>query len=187
MKSAAFLAVLGALTGLAVGAPQARADDAGPLFELVDAAARRLQVAEPVAAVKWATHGAIEDPVRVADELAELAADATAAGLDPAYVTRVFGDQIRATEAIEYSRFADWKLDPASVPAVPPDLSTSRAAIDQLNNLMLAQIAAHWDALHAPTCPAVLDAARAGAIAVHHLDGIYQRAVMAATAGYCQG
>ena len=36
-----------------------------PLDALVSAAAQRLQVADPVAAVKWITHGDIEDPVRV--------------------------------------------------------------------------------------------------------------------------
>ena len=37
--------------------------------------------------------------------------------IDPDYVARVFGDQINATEAIEYSRFADWKLNPSDAPA----------------------------------------------------------------------
>ncbi|HZC50961.1 MAG TPA: chorismate mutase, partial [Mycobacterium sp.] len=123
-------------------APQARADS--PLTELVDAAAQRLQLAEPVAAVKWKTHGAIEDPGRVEQELAKVGAEATARHVDPDYVTRVFRDQIHATEAIEYSRFAAWKLDPANVPAGSPDLSALRSAIDALNQTMLTQIAANW-------------------------------------------
>jgi chorismate mutase len=54
--------LIAALTLLvAVLAPQARADSTSPLAELADAAAERLQVAEPVAAAKWTTHGAIED------------------------------------------------------------------------------------------------------------------------------
>jgi chorismate mutase-like protein len=89
-----------------LAAPQSRGDSGGSLTELVDAAAQRLQIAEPVAAFKWTTHGAIEDPGRVQQELAKLGADATREHIDPNYVTRVFGDQINATEAIEYSRFA---------------------------------------------------------------------------------
>ena len=38
---------------------QARADNADPLSDLVDAATQRLQIAEQVAAFKWNTHGAI--------------------------------------------------------------------------------------------------------------------------------
>ena len=65
-----------------LAAPQARADSTSPLTELVDAAAARLQVAEPVAAFKWRAHGLIEDPGRVEQELAALRADATAKRID---------------------------------------------------------------------------------------------------------
>ena len=102
-----------------------------PLTALVDAAAQRLQVAEPVAALKWHAHGAIEDPARVQQELAKLGAEATAEHVDPDYVTRVFGDQIDATEAIEYSRFAELEAEPDGAPAAAPDLSASRSAIDE--------------------------------------------------------
>src|SRR5947209_6027983 len=110
--------------------PQARADSTSPLTELVDAAAARLQVAEPVAAFKWLDQGFrnnIEDPTRVEQQLTALRADATAKRIDPDYVAHVFGDQIHATEAIEYSRFADWKLKPSDAPVVAPDLSASRS------------------------------------------------------------
>ncbi len=180
------LAALVALFSV-VAAPPAHADSAGPLTPLVDAAAQRLGVAEPVAAVKWNTHGAIEDPGRVRDELDRLGAAAAAERLDTGYVTRVFGDQIDATEAIEYSRFAEWKLNPSGVPAAPPDLSASRAAIDDLNDTMLAQIAANWDALHSPACAAQLSAARNAVIGARRLDGLYQQALASATRSYCQG
>ena len=84
-----------------VGIVQARADASSPLTELVDAAAQRLQIAEPVAAVKWVTHGAISDPARVQQQLDTLGPDAADQHVDPGYVTRVFADQINATEAIE--------------------------------------------------------------------------------------
>ncbi|MEE6177377.1 chorismate mutase [Mycobacterium sp. 050134] len=167
-------------------APSARTDTS-PLTPLVDAAAQRLLTADPVAAVKWHTHGAIEDPGRVRDELGELSAAAVARHLDPGYVTRLFGDQIDATEAIEYGLFAEWKLNPTGVPAAPPDLSASRSAIDGLNRTMLEQLAANQDALHAPGCAAQLDAARGEVIAARRLDALHERALQAATRSYCEG
>lgn len=177
----------GALGGLGVLlAPMAHADSVSPLTELVDAAAQRLQIADPVAAYKWNAHGAIEDPVRVEQELAKLRADAADRHVDTDYVARVFGDQINATEAIEYSRFADWKLNPQHVPAGPPDLSASRSAIDTLNQTMLSQLSADWDLLRSPACPAQLDAARTGVVQARRLDGLYQQALSLATQKYCQ-
>jgi chorismate mutase len=172
---------------VAAPAPRARGDGTSALTELVDAAAQRLQVAESVAAAKWSTHGAIEDPGRVEQELARVGAAADAQHIDPNYVTRVFGDQINATEAIEYSRFADWKLNPSNVPAGSPDLSTSRSAIDALNQTMLTQIVANWDLLHSPACASQLDAARRGVIWARQLDSLYQHALSLATTSYCQG
>lgn len=154
---------------------------------MVDAAAQRLRLAEPVAAVKWRTHGDIEDPGRVEQELAKVGAEATARHVDPDYVTGVFRDQIHATEAIEYSRFAAWKLDPASVPAGPPDLPALRSAIDALNQTMLTQIAANWGLLHSPACAPQLDAASSGVISARQLDGVDRQALSLATSSYCQG
>jgi chorismate mutase len=159
--------------------------DASALTELVDAAGQRLQIAEPVAAFKWDSHGAIEDPGRVQEELAKLSADAAAEHIDPTYVTRVFGDQINATEAIEYQRFADWKLNPSGAPAGPPDLAAARSAIDGLNQTMLTQIAANWDLLRSPQCPGQLDAARHDVVQARQLDSLYQRALSTATQSYC--
>jgi chorismate mutase len=170
----------------AVLAPDAHADTTSPLTGLVDAAAQRLQVAEPVAAVKWDTGGAIEDPGRVRAQLDQLSA-AAAAPVDPGYVTRVFGDQIAATEAIEYSLFSDWKRNPAAVPGSPPDLTASRSAIERLNTVMLGQIEADWEVLNSPACAAQLDAARDEVVAARRLDELYQRALAAAPRSYCQG
>ena len=171
-----------------LAAPQARADSTSPLTELVDAAAARLQVAEPVAAFKWLGKGALKDPVdpaRVDQELAVLRADATAKRIDADYVARVFGDQIDATEGIEYSRFADWKLNPSDAPAAAPDLSASRSTIDGLNQAMLTQIALNWDLLHSPACAVALDAARSQVIGARRLDNLYQQALALATRSYC--
>lgn len=169
-------------------APPARADS--PLSELVDAAAQRLEIADPVAAYKWSTQGAIEDPARVEQELTDLGGLAAAEQIDPDYVTRVFRDQISATEAIEYSRFAEWKFGPSGTgpgPDTPPDLAASRAAIDTLNNKILSQIAVNWSLLHSPSCAPELQSARDETVRVRRFDNLYQRALTTATRSYCTG
>jgi chorismate mutase len=177
------LAVLAAT--LLVGAGRSRADASSPLTELVEAAAERLQIAEPVAAVKWSTHGTVNDPGRVQQELDKLGADASARRIDPGYVTRVFTDQINATEEIEYARFADWQRNPSAAPAAPPDLSASRAAIDGLNQTMLTQIVGLWDLLHSPACTPELDSARNDVVRSRRLDNLYKQALSSATESYC--
>ena len=170
---------------LLVGSKPSRADGTTPLAELVDAAAERLQIAEPVAAVKWSTRAAVEDPARVQQELEKLGADASAQRVDPGYVARVFTDQIHATEAIEYARFADWQRNPSDAPAAPPDLSASRSAIDGLNQTMLTQIVHEWDLLHSPACAPQLDTARNVVIRSRRLDTLYQQALSSAIESYC--
>jgi chorismate mutase len=163
----------------------ARGDDANPLLELVDAATQRLQTAEPVAANKWHTGGSIEDPPRVEQVLKAVSADATGRGVDPAVVRQIFTDQVHATEAIEYTRFAQWKFDPASAPGVAPDLASSRATIDRLNTAMVEQIALHWSVLHSPDCAGTLDDAKAAVTNARTLDPLYQQALAYSTHSYC--
>jgi chorismate mutase len=114
-------------------APAAADPVVEPLYGLVDAATQRLQTADPVAASKWLSGGPITDPARVQQVLAAVSADAEKAGVPSDYVTTLFVDQINATEAIQYSRFSWWKLDPAGAPQSAPDLAASRALIDGLN------------------------------------------------------
>jgi chorismate mutase len=163
----------------------ARGDDANPLFELVDAATQRLQTAEPVAATKWISGGSIEDPQRVEQVLSAVAADATRRGIDPGFVRQAFTDQIHATEAIEYRRFAEWKLEPGSAPGVAPDLSSSRATIDRLNTEMVDQVAVHWSVLHSPDCTRMLDDARTTVTNARTLEPLYQQALAFSTHSYC--
>jgi chorismate mutase len=171
---------------IAVIPPWARAEGSGPLTALVDSLAERLALAEPVAAYKWSTHAAIEDSARVEQELSTLREDAASAHVDPDYVVRVFSDQIAATEAIEYRRFADWKLDPAAVTPAPADLAASRAAIDALNTKILSHIAFNWSLLTAAECAGLLQHSRDEVTRLRGLDNLYQRALTAATASYCQ-
>jgi len=161
------------------------ADPPSPLDALVTAAAQRLQTADPVAAVKWLTKGDIEDPPRVTQVLDAVTAAASARGVDSGYVTHVFGDQIDATEAVEYTRFAQWKLDPGAAPTVAPDLSESRSAIDALNGRIVDEIASQWELLHSSACGAALREATNNTVAERQLDGLFQQALAFATRSYC--
>jgi chorismate mutase len=157
-----------------------------PLTALVDSAALRLQTADPVAAFKWISKGAIEDPARAEQVLAAVTADAVTAEIDPDYVRQVFADQIAATEGVEYGRFAQWKFDPAAAPATAPDLPASRSAIDALNKTMVTEIAAHWLLLRSPDCVADRDEAVDAVGRARGFDPLYRQALDFATRSYCQ-
>ena len=186
MRIRLLVAVAAVPIALLAPAPEASADPAAALHDLVDAAAQRLAVAEPVAAVKWLDGGPITDPARAGQVLDAVANDAVAHGVDAGYVRDVFTDQINATEGIEYTRFAQWKFDPAGAPSAAPDLASSRTQIDGYNRTMVEQIALHWDSLHSPQCVTDLEAARDSVVAARGLDPLYQQALTAATRSYCR-
>ncbi|TPG34894.1 chorismate mutase [Mycolicibacterium hodleri] len=177
--------VVGAALALMATSVHADADEPAPLFALVDAAAQRLLTADAVAASKWATGAAIEDPARERQVIEAVTAAAGEKGVDSGYVARAFRNQIDATVAVQYDLFSGWKLDPVAAPTTAPDLSDSRAAIDTLNRAMVSEIAGQWDALHSPLCLRDLDAARSAVVDERSLDDIYRRALTFATRSYC--
>ena len=179
--------LVGAVLSTSLGlAPVADADDAGPLYPLVDAAVQRLQTADPVAAFKWVNGGAVEDPARVQQVLDAVGADAADRGVDPQAVRAAFADQIHATEGVQYTRFGQWKFDPAAAPTSAPDLTASRAAIDDLNRTMVAEMARNWGALRGPGCAHDLDEATRAVVQERELDALYQQALAFATHAYCR-
>lgn len=191
MTSAATALRVGiAATGVAliplVAPVPSHADQPSPLFALVDAAAQRLQTADPVAASKWTTGGSIEDPAREQRVIDAVTAAATESAVDPRYVETAFRNQIAATVAVEYGLFSDWKLDPASAPSAAPSLADSRSTIDTLNRTMVSEIAGQWDSLHSPGCVDALAAARDAVVAARGLDDLHQRGLAFATGSYCQ-
>jgi chorismate mutase len=165
--------------------PGAHAEPENPLIPLVDSAAQRLQSADPVAAYKYRTGGAIDDPKREQQVIEAVTAAAAANHIDPAYVGNIFRNQIDATTSVEYTRFAQWKIDPGAVPATAPDLAETRTTIDRLNQTMVREMAAQWDDLHSPTCAADRDVAVAAVTASRVLDPVYQSALTYATHAYC--
>lgn len=179
------IALVTALLGVGGAVAPAHADDGGPLYKLVDTAVQRLKTADPVSASKWVNGGSIEDSARANQVLDTVAADARKRGFDEAFVRRAFENQIHATEGVEYTRFAQWKFDPAHAPKTAPDLAQSRGAIDEFNREMVAEMAAQRGVLQGGGCSAALNSARAAVTAARSLDPLYQQALGAATASYC--
>jgi len=174
------------LAALFTFGPVAHADDADPLYRLVDTAAQRLATADPVAAYKWINGGPITDAERANQVLDDVGSDATAHGIDGGYVRTVFENQIGATEGIEYTRFGQWRFDPTLAPDTAADLSESRTAIDGFNKVMVDELALNWDALHGPECAAELTAATDAVASARTLDGLYRQALSSATRSYCR-
>jgi chorismate mutase len=181
----AVAAVVLVLSGSLVAPSAVHAEPESPLIPLVDAAAQRLQTADPVAAYKYRTGGAVDDPKREQQVIDSVTAAAGANRIDPDYVGKIFRNQIDATTSVEYTRFAQWKIDPGAVPATAPDLAETRKTIDRLNQTMVHEMAARWDALHAPTCAADRDAAVTAVTGSRALDPVYQSALAYATHAYC--
>jgi chorismate mutase len=167
-------------------APDVRADTASPLLPLVDAAAQRLQTADPVAASKFLTGGQVDDPKREQQVIDAVTADASTQHVDAAYVHDVFRNQIDATDSLEHSRFAQWKIDPSAAPSATPDLSASRTEIDRLNHTMVSEIAAQWARLNSPSCRADLYQAVDAVVRARKLVTLYQPALAYATYSYCR-
>jgi chorismate mutase len=171
---------------LAVSQATAHAEPVGPLYRLVDTAAQRLATADPVAAAKWINGGPITDRQRADAVLDAVAGDATAHGIDQTYMRTVFADQIDAAEGIQYTRFGQWKLDPASAPSTAPNLAESRSQIDGFNKTIVDDIARQWDWLHSPNCTSELRNATDGVAVARQLDPLYRQALSAATRSYCR-
>lgn len=156
------------------------------LTALVDAAAQRLQTADLVAAAKYVAGNPIEDPKREQQIINTVVEEANASHIDPQYIATIFRDQIDATTSVEYTRVAQWKLNPESAPTVAPDLADLRKTIDGLNRLMMNEIIAQWETLHSPMCMLELDRAMRNVVSTRALDGTYQAALSYATRSYCR-
>ncbi|WP_301150212.1 chorismate mutase [Mycobacterium simiae] len=160
-------------------------ESCGRLYALVDAAARRLQTADVVAAVKFRTGGAVDDPVREHHVIDRASAAAAGKNIDPDYVAAVFRDQIDATNAIEHFRFAEWRLAPGAAPVSAPDLAQIRTVIDRLDQILVDEIATQWDSLHSAACGTYVDEARNSVALARRLDDFSRRALIYATHSYC--
>ncbi|MGE2836925.1 chorismate mutase [Mycobacterium sp. SMC-4] len=184
-RPTAVAAALSVIFSLLV-APSAAAQPHSTLTDLVDATARRLEVADPVALTKFHNGQPVKDPQREQQVIDAVSAEASALGADPALVTTVFRDQIDASVGIQYARLSQWTLDPASAPAPAEDLSSSRAVLDAVNRELVTLIADQRGALRSPQCPAELDRARDTVAQARAFDPLYRQALDTATRNYCR-
>ncbi|MGN7984536.1 chorismate mutase [Burkholderia sp. 22313] len=190
MKQALRASVAVAMLGAAVlSFPHvARADgDDTALTTLVALASQRLALAEPVARWKWANHKAIEDRPREAALLASVEKRAEQSGVDPAFARTFFEDQIAASKDVQNALFATWR---ATRPpeGTPPDLATStRPALDQLTQRMLAGLAQVAPLRDAPDCQARLARSIANWKALTRYDSTRTQALGTALSHVCAG
>ncbi|MEU6751706.1 chorismate mutase [Spirillospora sp. NPDC046719] len=169
------------LSGFAV---PARAD-AG-LAPLVDVAARRLDVADLVAAAKWGTGKPIEDPAREQRILDSVAERSAAMGIDPETAQRIFRDQIEAGKLVQRGLFARWAVRPGDVPAHRPDLEKEvRPLLDQITGELLADLRETQDARRAPSCRAELVKAVGWVEAARRPDTLHRAGLLRAIPSIC--
>ncbi len=177
--------VIAVVTATACGAPPAPPPAPAPsaaFTTLVGAASDRLATADTVAASKWNSHGAVEDPAREQVVLDAAAAGAKARGLDPALVAKVFRDQIQASKVVQYGLLEDWTAEPAGAPAAAPDLASIRPVLDGVTPRLLdALVATRGDG----SCAAQLGAADEQAITARGWDALHRRGLERAMRSIC--
>ncbi|ATD70522.1 MULTISPECIES: chorismate mutase [Gordonia] len=163
--------------------PLSAAAPSPALSGLTDAVAGRLALADAVAASKWASGAAIDDPAReqiVLETVSQLALD-----LDPAYVRTVFRDQIEASKTVQRGLFAQWRLPGQTAPAATPDLSAVRAAINELNVAIVDELAASRGIVTTLRCPPELVASTTRTAADLGFDPLHVAALVQAGASVC--
>jgi chorismate mutase len=102
----------------------------------------RLEVMHDVARWKWAARSPIEDPVREAALLVEVAAQGKALGLDPEATRAFFLGQIEAAKVVQKTDFRRWEEDQHGPEGKAPDLANVlRPRIDALNRDLLGALA----------------------------------------------
>lgn len=159
--------------------------DAG-LAPLVDVAARRLDVADLVAAAKWGTGRPIEDPVREQQILDSVAERSVAMGIEPEAARRIFRDQIEAGKLVQRGLFARWAVRPGDVPAHRPDLVKDvRPLLDRITGELLADLKETRDARRAPSCRAELVKAVERVEAARRPDALHRAGLLRAVPSIC--
>ncbi|MFJ5730329.1 chorismate mutase [Streptomyces paradoxus] len=197
------LTVLGAVTAataLALGpagpatagtqrpAPAGRTAAAHGLTAVTDLLARRLLLADKVAAAKYGTGAPIDDPVREAQILDDVRARAAALGLRPDAVAAVFRDQIEANKLVQRALFARWDAHPGERPTERPDLAKEvRPALDRITTGLPAALRDTGRARDVPSCGPRLVAAAGWSAYTHRLDAPHLEGLGRALPSVCAG
>lgn len=166
--------------------PAAAATAIGRLGPLTDVVVERLFVSDEVAAAKFGTGKAIDDPARERHELAEVADRAGTLGLDPDRTVRFFRDQIAASKLVQRGLFARWQAHPGEAPTTRPDLAVIRTELDALTTRLLDQLVATESVRGAPVaCRVAVTEAAVSAAVLDRLDGLHREALRAALGSVC--
>jgi chorismate mutase len=157
-----------------------------PLETLTDVAAQRLQLADTVAAAKWGTDAAINDPVREKAVLDAVAAKSAQLGIDPKAAQVVFTDQIEANKAVQYGLYSRWRAHPDQAPTTRPDLGQVRPVLDRITDQLLAELKATQQFRANQFCIAQLTRARNRVERTRHLDPMHEDALARALISICR-
>jgi chorismate mutase len=156
------------------------------LSGLTGAISDRLALADTVAASKWASGAAIDDPAReqvVLDSVSQLAVER---GLDPEYVRTVFRDQIEASKTVQRALFFVWSLPGQAPPSGSPDLGPVRTAINQLNVEIVDQMASQRKLLAVNACLPAVAASTVHTVGAEHLDPLHLTGLIQAQVSVCR-
>lgn len=122
--------------------------------------ARRLDLMPGVAQAKWNRKLPITDEKREQALLTRLAAEGEGLDLPAAFVSEFFQAQITAAKLIQERAFEEWKSQQQPPFANPPDLEKDvRPQIDEINQLLLKELADVWKARTSPDWTTAVDQA----------------------------
>lgn len=178
-----------------IAAEQVTVTEGDQVFELrtlVELALRRLNTADAVAAAKWATAQrtgeppVVDDPAREAQVYESMAAAGARSGLPQSWVRQVFRGQIEANKTVQHGLLARWRFDPASAPAPgTSELASVRPVIDEVNDEILAQLAAHRGVLEGSDCAERVAAAAFSVLTSGAADALHSAALVRAAVSLC--
>ncbi|GLZ52564.1 chorismate mutase [Actinomycetospora sp. NBRC 106378] len=179
----AVLALLACCAGCGtIASPDAAA---GPWDPVVGVMADRLATADTVAASKYVSKAAVEDPARERVVLDAAAAAGASRRLDPAEVAAVLGDQIAASKVVQYGLLEDWTDRPTTAPTTPPDLAAVRTTLDAVTPRLVEALATAQAARTDPVCRGEVTSAAVRVAAARSLDTLHRRGLERAVRSLC--
>lgn len=126
--------------------------------------ARRLDLMPGVAQAKWNRKLPITDEKREQALLTRLAAEGEALDLPAAFVSEFFQAQVTAAKLIQERAFEEWKSQQQPPFANSPDLEKDvRPQIDEINQLLLKELADVWKERTSPDWTTAVDQANRAA------------------------
>lgn len=147
------LNLLSACALVASGAqPQDRtsAEQFGPL---VDASAKRIEIAEQVAFAKWDSHRPVEDRRREEEVISAAVAEGVPRGLDREFVVQFFQAQIDANKSVQYALLSEWRRLGGAPHHPRVDLSrTVRPELDSIQSRLIDELVPIRDLRGSPYC-----------------------------------